>query len=104
MRSDFCPSFVLIRPYRQARLPLYHFDLYRLKEPRDILALGYEEYLYADGVAVIEWADRMGYLGPCEFLKVELFIKEGSKRRLRVSAQGARPRELLRKIHENTGH
>ena len=53
------PSFVLIREY-PGRLPLYHFDLYRITETNEILNLGCEEYFYQNrGVVVIEWADRI---------------------------------------------
>ncbi|MFH0827405.1 MAG: tRNA (adenosine(37)-N6)-threonylcarbamoyltransferase complex ATPase subunit type 1 TsaE [Candidatus Omnitrophota bacterium] len=92
------PSFVLIREHRQARLPLYHFDLYRLKRPKDILALGLDEYLYADGVTVIEWANRLGPFLPDGYLKVGLFVKDGSMRRLRFSSRGSRAKELMGKI------
>jgi tRNA threonylcarbamoyladenosine biosynthesis protein TsaE len=94
------PSFVLIREYAQGKLPLYHFDLYRLESARDIFALGYEEYLYNDGITVIEWADRLKYLMPAECVRIELLIMEGSKRELRFSASGARYKELLGRIHE----
>lgn len=98
------PSFVLIRQYPQARVPLFHFDLYRLKDPADILGLGHEEYLYDDGVTVIEWADRLKQLLPEEFLKIELLLKPGLKRLLKFSASGSRYKELLGKIRENISH
>ena len=98
------PSFVLIREHAHAKLPLYHFDLYRLSLPQDILALGYEEYIYGKGVTVIEWADRLKYLTPPEFLKIELTLKAGSKRLLKFSAAGERYKELLEKIHEDIRH
>jgi len=56
------PTFVLIRQYQKGDLPIYHFDLYRLKSPDDIALLGYEEYFYDQGVSVIEWPDRLKYL------------------------------------------
>jgi tRNA threonylcarbamoyladenosine biosynthesis protein TsaE len=84
------PSFVLIREYRSSKLPLYHFDLYRLKRETDILTLGYEEYLYADGVSVIEWADRLKKLLPREFLKVELSVKTRNLRLLKLTTIGKR--------------
>jgi len=95
------PSFVLIRQHSQGRLPLCHFDLYRLKEPKDIAAIGYEEYLYDDEVSVIEWADRLKYLLPREFLKIELFIKSEKQRLLEFKAFGSRYKELLARIHES---
>jgi tRNA threonylcarbamoyladenosine biosynthesis protein TsaE len=98
------PSFVLIRQYTQGRLPFYHFDLYRLKKPQDIMGLGYEEYLYDEGVVVIEWADRLKYLLPKEYLKVELFIKSAQQRLLKFSAFGRHYKELLKRIHEDIRH
>lgn len=95
------PSFVLIRQYPQGKLPLYHFDLYRLKKPEDILVLGYEEYLYGDGIVVIEWADRLKYLLPKEFLKIELWVRNKSQRLLKFSAFGRGYKKLLKKIYEN---
>jgi tRNA threonylcarbamoyladenosine biosynthesis protein TsaE len=97
------PTFVLIRQYR-SKIPLYHFDLYRLVAPKDILVLGYEEYLYDEGVTVIEWADQLKYLLPEEYLKIELFIKGGRQRQLRFSAFGKHYKESLKKIYEDIGH
>lgn len=98
------PSFVLIRQYSTARIPLYHFDLYRLKTIEDIFALGYEEYFYDDGITVIEWADRLKYLLPDEYLKIKLYIKSESERRLEFTAFGKHHKELLRKIYEDIRH
>lgn len=95
------PSFVLIRSHLKAKLPLYHLDLYRLKSPQDIAALGYEEYLYGAGVTVIEWADRLKYLMPKEFLKIELFIKGKKSRLIKFSAFSRHYKELLAKIYES---
>src|SRR5215472_8776139 len=52
------PTFVLIQEY-DARLPIYHFDAYRLKNPAEFANLGIEEYFAAEGVCLIEWADRV---------------------------------------------
>lgn len=93
------PSFILIRQHT-GKLTLYHFDLYRLKSAQDIAALGYEEYLYNDGVVVIEWADRLKYLLPLEFLKIELSLMPGSKRQIKFSAIGRHYKELLKRIRE----
>jgi tRNA threonylcarbamoyladenosine biosynthesis protein TsaE len=98
MDDIISPSFVLIREHRKARIPLIHFDLYRLKSAKDILGLGYEGYLYEDGVSVIEWADRLKYLMPKSYLRIDLFIKGKTKRRLEFSAFGGRYKELLRAI------
>ncbi len=92
------PSFVLIRQYNQAKIPIYHFDLYRLKEERDILGLGYEEYLYGEGITVIEWADRLKYLLPKEYLKITLEIKGDTKREIKIIPLGGRYRQLIKQL------
>jgi len=94
------PSFVLIRQYNSGKIPLYHFDLYRLKAPQDLLILGYEEYLYAEGITVIEWADRLKFLLPKEFLKIKLYIKGNKQRLLEMTALGRNYKQLLDKIDE----
>lgn len=94
------PTFVLIRQYNSKKFPLYHFDLYRLSRTEEIIALGYEEYLFDEGVAVIEWADRLKYLLPEKFLKVKLFIGSDSERKIRFIAKGQRYKKLLRGINE----
>jgi len=95
------PTFVLIRQYPEGRLPLYHFDLYRLKDDNDILGLGYQEYLYGVGLAVIEWADRLKYLLPKEYLKVQLLVKDERARVMKFEAFGSRYHELLKEINAN---
>ncbi|MDI6759057.1 MAG: tRNA (adenosine(37)-N6)-threonylcarbamoyltransferase complex ATPase subunit type 1 TsaE [Candidatus Omnitrophota bacterium] len=93
------PSFVLLRQHMQGRLPLYHFDLYRLKTALDIAVLGYEDYFYGDGLAVIEWADKLGRLMPEEFLKVELLFKTETKRLLKISGIGKRYEMFLKAVY-----
>ncbi|MFA5275328.1 MAG: tRNA (adenosine(37)-N6)-threonylcarbamoyltransferase complex ATPase subunit type 1 TsaE [Candidatus Omnitrophota bacterium] len=100
-KNVISPSFVLLREYASAKLPLYHFDLYRLNGPKDILDIGYEEYLFGQGLAVIEWADRLKYLKPEEFLSINLSVKGTSKRELIFKARGNRHKELLKKINED---
>ena len=53
------PTFTLVNVYAGGRLPLFHLDLYRLETPEQIHGAGAEEYLQPDGVAVIEWAERL---------------------------------------------
>src|SRR3989338_5863885 len=69
------PTFVLMNIY-QGRMPLFHFDLYRLSDMNEIHFIGYDEFVYDDGVSVIEWADRLGDHLPEEYLKVELRHKK----------------------------
>jgi len=95
------PTFVLVRSYSDSRLPFYHFDLYRLGSLKDILDLGYEEYLYGAGVSVIEWADRLKKLLPKEHLAIKLSIKGNDKRLLEFSAKGRHYEELLRSLRKD---
>jgi len=97
------PSFVLIREYQSAKragskIALYHLDLFRLSSPQDILKLGYEEYLYDQGICVIEWAERLAQLLPDEFLKIELEITGETKRIIRLTAKGWQYQEILKGI------
>lgn len=66
------PTFTIVREYRSGRLPLYHFDVYRIEDPEEMFELGYEEYFYGDGLCVIEWADRIAELLPEDTLDIRL--------------------------------
>jgi len=97
-------SFILIRQHLEGRVPLYHFDLYRLKPGQDIASLGYEEYFYDQGVSVIEWADRLKDLMPKEYLMVKLSYGSKENRILKFSAVGLRYARLLKEINEDIMH
>jgi tRNA threonylcarbamoyladenosine biosynthesis protein TsaE len=58
------PTFTLVHEYRSGRLPVFHFDFYRLKERAEIDEIGFDEYLEEGGVTVIEWADRFPQVLP----------------------------------------
>ena len=89
------PTFVLMHVY-EGRLPLYHFDAWRLEGPGDLAALGVEEYLEGDGVAVVEWSERAEGLFPPERLEVHLEQGgEPQERRVRLVGRGARGAELV---------
>ena len=51
------PTFTIVQEYRSGRLPLFHFDVYRVSDPDELFEIGFEEYLHAGGVCLIEWAD-----------------------------------------------
>lgn len=94
------PTFVLIRQY-EAKFPVYHFDLYRLKDAVDIIRLGYEEYFYDDGVSIVEWADKLKKLTPLEYLRIEIQIRKNGARIFKLKPLGKRYKELSEKIDEN---
>ncbi len=62
------PTFTILQEYREGRLPLYHFDAYRIEDPEEMYELGFEEYLFGDGVCIIEWASQIEELLPADVL------------------------------------
>lgn len=58
------PTFTIIREHHGGRLPLFHFDVYRLNGPEDLFELGYEDYFFGEGVTIVEWADKITELMP----------------------------------------
>ncbi len=58
------PTFTLIHEYSGGRLPIYHFDFFRIEDRSSAERLGLDDYFFDDGVSVIEWADRFGDLIP----------------------------------------
>ena len=90
---------MIIRPY-QGRLPLYHFDVYRLSGSRDLEPLGYEEYFFGDGVTVIEWGDKIIEALPDDRLTIEMHraLASPDRRRLVVKAGGRRAEKLLEEL------
>src|SRR5687768_5300744 len=55
-------TFTLVHEYIGGRLPVFHFDLYRLDDPDEVLRIGLDDYLSEDGIVVIEWADKFPQL------------------------------------------
>ena len=77
------PTFVIIKEYK-GKLPLYHFDLYRLNKSTLLDAESYEEYFYDDGVTVIEWADKIRPLLPKKYIEVKLKVAGEEKRKIEI--------------------
>lgn len=88
------PTYTILNIY-QGRLPLYHFDLYRLHTPEDVADLGFEEYFFGSGACVVEWAERMGEETPDQILTVSLSHSGDQERTISFAAQGSRPAALL---------
>lgn len=81
------PTFVLIQEY-PARLPIFHFDAYRLSSTTDFLELGVYEYYSMGGVCLIEWADRVPGAMPSERLELEITPTGENSRRMELRAFG----------------
>lgn len=58
------PTFTIIQEYEDGRLPLYHFDVYRIADLDEMEEIGYEDYFYGDGICLIEWAELIEELLP----------------------------------------
>lgn len=58
------PTFTIVKEYEDGRLPLYHFDVYRIADPDEMDAIGYEDYFYGTGVCLIEWSELIQELLP----------------------------------------
>jgi tRNA threonylcarbamoyladenosine biosynthesis protein TsaE len=93
------PSFTLVNEYR-GRLPLYHVDLYRVEEPAEAVAFGLEDYLYGDGVCVIEWAERVAQVLPPDYLWITFRHLDDTKRRITMRASGERYHTLLKDFQQ----
>ena len=78
------PTFVLMNTYN-GRFPIYHFDLYRLEKPEELVSLNLDEYLETDGVAVIEWPKRLGSQMPTNGYWVEFKHKSENSREICIS-------------------
>jgi len=81
------PTFTIMQLYEDGRLPLFHFDVYRIAEPEEMDEIGYEEYFYGNGVSLVEWADLFPELLPPETVHVTIrkdLTKGDSYRRLEI--------------------
>lgn len=93
------PTFVLVQEY-DGRLPVYHMDAYRLKDSQEFLDLGGEDYLWGDGVCLIEWSRRIADVLPADALKVVIEVVSPTTRRVNLSTGGERSRRLLCSVAE----
>lgn len=112
------PTFTLLKEYsaqpdaspelqeaqrRSGHSPaLYHFDLYRLDDPEEIVDLGFEDYFYGSGVCVVEWAEKADVVWPVEHMRIRMKGLSETKRSLLFIATGERYCELLRQFQKNT--
>lgn len=81
------PTYTLINEYK-GRIPLYHFDVYRLENSDELNELGYQEYFFGSGVTVIEWADIINDVIPKDRLWIILHKIDGDKRRIIIDGAG----------------
>lgn len=96
----FSPSFIIVREY-QGRLPLYHIDLYRLDHIEEIINLALEEYLYGNGICVIEWADKGMEVMPEENMLITLSYISPTDRSICLKPNGDRYKVMLESLHRD---
>lgn len=73
------PTFTIVKEYDNGRLPLYHFDVYRIGDVDEMEEIGYNEMVYGDGVCLIEWANLIEEILPDHYQKItiEKTLKKG---------------------------
>ena len=93
------PTFVLLQTY-DGKYPLYHWDLYRLKNEKELYDLDYEEYFFGAGISFIEWFDKLDTLKPDSYLKVSLDSTGDEERNIRFEGFGQRGKTLVKRLGE----
>ena len=93
------PTFVLIQEYL-GRIPVFHFDTYRLRDVQAFADLGAEEYFGGDGLCFVEWADRVLSELPRDLLRIEVTVLTPTARRFRFSANGSQSQQVLTRLKE----
>lgn len=95
------PTFTLIHEHPGA-VALYHVDLYRLSHEQEVETLGLEEYIYSDGVTVIEWADRMKSLLPKDRLDITLLMRGETERELTFETESERVAKIIEGLNADS--
>jgi len=93
------PTFVLMRELK-GRLPLYHIDLYRLDRIEEVSDLGLDDYLFGQGLCVIEWAEKGLDILPTEHLLIKIDYLSESERQFEMFPKGKRYEKLLDKLRK----
>ena len=76
------PTFTIVQEYHSGRLPLYHFDVYRINDVDEMFEIGAEEYFYGGGITIIEWAEKIDKILPEDTLRI--YIDYGKKQGERI--------------------
>lgn len=73
------PTFTILQVYDEGRLPLYHFDVYRIGDPEEMEEIGYEDYFFGEGVCLVEWANLIEELMPeqTRWIRIEKDLEKG---------------------------
>ncbi|MCT4619752.1 MAG: tRNA (adenosine(37)-N6)-threonylcarbamoyltransferase complex ATPase subunit type 1 TsaE [Marinisporobacter sp.] len=91
------PTFTIIHEY-MGRIPLYHFDVYRIGEIEEMEDLGYEEYFYGEGVCLIEWASQIEELIPKEHLWIHIKRVDENTREVKINGTSEHFNEVIEEL------
>lgn len=91
------PTFALVQKY-EGRIPIYHFDAYRLEDAQEMLDIGSDEMIYGNGVAIVEWADKVSGCLPKEYLKITLTAVSENERNIEICGYGSRYGKMINSL------
>jgi len=94
------PTFTILQAY-EGTVPLYHFDAYRLEGVEDLEDIGFDDYVYGQGVSFIEWADNISNAMPEERMIIEIELTGDEDRLFKCSADGEKHETILNKFKKN---
>ena len=83
------PSFTILNVYESGRVPLYHFDWYRLEDAEELYELGMDEYLGGDGIALVEWPGRCPDAVPADCLRIRITAEGENIRQIGIEPAGS---------------
>ena len=87
------PTFTIVNEYEGGRLKLNHFDVYRVSDPDEIYAIGFDDYIFSDAVSIIEWANYIEEILPKDLLHIKIekdFVKGEDYRKITLTPYGER--------------
>ncbi len=93
------PSYVLIKQY-MGRIPIYHFDAYRVKSPDEMYDIDCVGFFWGEGISIIEWADKVMECLPDDFIKIMIETVGETSRDIHISYQGERYRSFMEEFKE----
>lgn len=99
------PTFTIIKEY-EGRLPFYHMDVYRIDSEEDMYDLGYEEYIYSEGVTIIEWSNKIEDILPDERINIEIQRLNDTSRIMTIDGRGRVFEKIAEELknYESTGN
>lgn len=97
------PTFTIIKEYN-GKFPFYHMDVYRIESEDDMYDLGYDEYIYSEGVTIIEWSHLIEGILPEERVNIEIIRIDDDKREIYIEGKGVVYERLVKELknYENT--